>query len=89
MLIAASARGLIDPSFDTRAYATLFHAISLGRLMTGASFADSERWLDMTIPMLLEPLRRRSGPQSALYAGALSESKMVTGSSTRSTTRHA
>lgn len=56
MFDAAQARGLIHPGLDTRAYATWFHGMTLGRTITEGGSVGNEAWLAVAIPAALAPL---------------------------------
>lgn len=57
MFDGAQARGLIDRTLDTRAYAAWFHGMTLGWTVTEAGSVGTQAWLAVAIPAALAPLR--------------------------------
>jgi len=53
----ASARGLINPELDARAYCAWFHGMIIGRTVTEAGSVEAQAWLGVAVPAALAPLR--------------------------------
>ena len=57
IFLAGQQRGLVNPDLDATAYTVWFHAVSLGRVLTQAAYADDDAFFEVAVQAALAPLR--------------------------------